>query len=161
MKIITSDDVDYDNVEALGQVFLDYGLNAVAKKPEGTGNARVEITFPSTEDDIDLKIIVMAWVPARQPDILQFRAILLDKKKRDELKKNDALWKEVIKIANMCNESAFGFLSLSNMVGITLDYCLTIDGGVAGSTLSNTAKEIARIAQGAKSSIVDEIGFAD
>jgi len=161
MKLLTSNDIDYDNVEALGQVFLDTGLNAVSKEPEGFGNARVDITFPSTEDDIDLKIIVMVWVPSRQPEILQFRAVLLDKKERDELEKKDEIWKEITRIVNMQNENAFGFLSLSNMIGITLDYSLTIEGGIAASTLSNTAKEFARIVQGAKSNIFDEISFAD
>ncbi|MDQ7003362.1 MAG: hypothetical protein Q9N02_11880 [Ghiorsea sp.] len=161
MKLLTSNDIDYDNVQALGQVFLDSGLNAVAKEPDGFGNARVDITFPSSEDDIDLNIIVMVWVPSRQPDALRFRTVLLDRKERDELKKNDDLWKDILRVANMLNGNAFGFLSLSNMVGITLDYCLTIEGGIASSTLSNTAKEVAKIAQGAKSTILYEVSFAE
>jgi len=161
MKLITSDDINYDNVEALGQALSSYGLDAVAKEPEGLGNARVDITFPSTNDDIDLKVVVMVWIMAGEPEILSFRVVLFDKKHRDELKKNSELWEEINRVVEMMNESAFGFLSPLNMVGITLDYSLTMEDGIADSTLSNSAKEIARIAQGAKSSILDEISFAD
>jgi hypothetical protein len=161
VKIITNHDVDYDNVEALAQIFLDSGLHPIAKEPEGFGNARVDITFPSTSDDIDLSCTVMVWVPSRQPEILQFRVIILDKKERDELKKNNSLWTDIVRVADMLNENAFGFLALSNMVGITLDYSLTMEGGIANSTLINTAKKIAEIAQGVKSNILDEISFAD
>lgn len=161
MKIITNNDVDYDNVEALAQIFSDSGLQAIAKEPEGFGNARVDITFPSTMDDIDLNCTVMVWVPSRQPEILQFRVIILDKKERDELEKNNSLWTDIVRVADMLNENAFGFLSLSNIVGISLDYSLTMEGGIADSTLINTAKKIAEIAQGVKSNILDEISFTD
>ena len=161
MKLITSNDVDYDNVEALGQVFSNCGFNAVVKEPDGFGNASVELPFSSTEDDIDLKVFVIVWVPSRQPEMLKFRTILFDKKERDELKKKDDLWEEIISTADMINDNAFGFLSLSNMVGVTLDYSLTMEGGVADSTLCNTVKEISTIAKGAKSTILNMISFAD
>lgn len=161
MKIITDNDVDYDNVEALAQIFSDSGLHTITIGSEGYGNARVEISFPSTMDEIDLNCTVMVWVPSRQPEILQFRVIILDKKERDELKKNNSLWTDIVRDADMLNENAFGFLSLSNMSGITLDYSLTIEGGIADSTLINTTKKLAEIAQGAKSNILDEISFAD
>jgi len=161
MKIITSNDIDYDNVEALGRIFSDAGLNAVMKEPEGFGNARLDITYPSNDEDMDLKIIVMVWVKSNGPELLRFRAVLLEKKARDNLAKKDDLWREINRVVEMQNQNSFGFLSLSNMVGITLDYSLTMEGGVADSTIINTAKEVAKIAQGAKSNILDEISFAD
>jgi len=161
MNIITSNDVDYDSVEVLGRVFSDTGLNAITKEPDGFGNARVDITFPSNDEDMDLKIIVMVWVPSREPEVLQFRAVLLEKEDRDSLEKTNVLWEEINSVVEIQNQNAFGFLSLSNMAGITLDYSLTMEGGVADSTIINTAKVVARIAQGAKSSILDEISFAD
>jgi len=108
-----------------------------------------------------LKIIVMVWVPSREPEVLQFRAVLLEKEDRDSLEKTNVLWEEINSVVEIQNQNAFGFLSLSNMAGITLDYSLTMEGGVADSTIINTAKVVARIAQGAKSSILDEISFAD
>ena len=122
MKIITSSDVDYDNVEALGRVFSDADLNAVTEGPEGFGNARVDITFPSNDEDMDLKIIVMVWVPSRQPEVLQFRAVLLEKEDRDSLEKTNVLWEEINSVVEMQNQNAFGFL----------DYNLTMEGGCSG-----------------------------
>lgn len=159
MKIITSDDINYDNVEALSKVFSSFGLDSVAKEPQGYDNAKVDITFPSTKDNVDLKVVVMVWVRAREPDILRLRVALFDKSKRDTWKKNTELWKQINEVGEMLNESAFGYLSLSNMAGITFDYSLTIEGGIADSTLASSAKEIARIAQGAKSSINRAISF--
>ena len=161
MMLITSKEIDYDNVEALRQVFLSNGLNAVTKGPEGYGNAMVEITFPSTEDDIDLEVVVMVWVPSRSPEHLTFRVVLFDRKERDSLKKNDILWKDINRATETLDKGGFGALSLSDIAGIISDYTLTIEGGIAWATLNNTAKEVANFAQGAKEVILDEISFAD
>lgn len=159
--LITSKDIDYDNVEALGKVFLSNGLNAVTKGPEGYGNARVDITFPSTEDDIDLEIVVMIWVPSRSPEHLTYRVVLFDRNERDRLKENDALWENINRATEALDKGGFGALSLSDRVGIISDYTLTIEGGIAWATLNNTAKEVVNFAQWAKGVILEEISFAD
>ena len=157
MKILTSSDIDYDNVEELGKVFSGFGFNTVSKPSEGFGNARVDLTFISIVHDVEMKITIMVWVPSRQPEILRFRTILFDNRERDEMKNNSECWDEVFSLVGTTNENAFGFLSLSNASGITLDYSLTIEGGIANSPLCNTAKEIARIALFCKSNILEEI----
>ena len=160
MKLITSKDINYDKVEELAQVFSCHGLYAVAKEPE-LGNARVDITFPLIKDDINLNVVVMVWVVPKEPELLRFRVVLIDRKERDKLMKNNELWEGINEIGETLNISAFGFLSPSNMVGITFDYSLTMEGGIAGSTLSNSAKEVARIASIAKSSILREISYVE
>ena len=161
MKLITSNDINYDNVEVLAQAFSSNGLDSVYKEPEGFGNARVDVTFSSPTDDRDLEVVVMAWIPSGNPDHLKFRVVLFDRKERDKLKKNDELWKDINIRIEMINENAFGFLSLSNMVGITLDYCITIEGGITDLSLCSSVKKVAGTAKWAKSMILDEISFAD
>ncbi|MBL7003632.1 MAG: hypothetical protein ISR69_06370 [Gammaproteobacteria bacterium] len=46
MKIISSNDINYDNVKALGDILLSHGLNVVSKEAKGVDNARVNIDFP-------------------------------------------------------------------------------------------------------------------
>jgi hypothetical protein len=157
MRFISCENIDYDNVAALEEVFISNGLSAKAKDSDGCGNARVDLVFASRKYDEDLEVTVMVWVVPRQPELLHFRSVIFDKAKRDSFKKTHVLWKEIEENSEMLNQGGFGKLSLSNMVGITTDYFLTMEGGIAESTLCNTAKEVSRFAQGVKKMIADAI----
>lgn len=155
MKIITSNDISYENVEVLCEIFTSEKLHAVTKAPDGYANARVDITFPSTKDDQDMEVVLIVWVSSAERELLTLRVVLVDRKDRDRLKKNNELWQHIIDFSEEINNGSFGYLSPSNFIGITLDYTLTIKGGIPDSTLINSAKEIASIAQATKSFIYD------
>lgn len=159
MTLIMSDSIDYEDVKPLEQILLSFGLEAQAKDAEGFGNARVDVQFSSLGDDVDTSLVIMIWVDPSCPNLLKFRVILFDKIERDKLEKNNELWHEINRIVDIFNRNAFGYVYLSNIVGITLDYSMTMEGGITGSILGNSAKELAKAANNMKSSILDEIEF--
>ncbi len=156
MNIIKTTDVSYDNINAIKEAFLSYGINAKLRDDLGMGvSDRVDIVFSSPTEEYDLEVVVMIWVSQEFHEILRFRVVLFNRKERDELKSDD-FWGDIEGTASDINQnaSAYGALSLSNMVGITVDYNLTMAGGIPDHTIINSAKKLAIGAQDAKWSIL-------
>jgi len=158
MKIITNNDISYDNVKNLEKIFLSFGLNARLKDDLGIANDRVDIAFKSTDNEFDFntEVVVMVWVSSGNHDILKYRSVIFNQKERDNIKAHSELWKNITGIAETTNQNtqAFGTLSLSNVSGIVVDYNLTIAGGILDSTLINSAIAVAQGAQATKMRIL-------
>ena len=154
METINNADVSYDNVAAIEQVFLKYGMSARSIEG-GLANDRVDVLFLLDKNGKqDSNVTVMIWA---RDDILRFRVVLLERKKRDELRKNSDLWRCLNEAINRLNQNAeaFGTLSLENLSGFTLDYNLTMAGGIPDYLIINSTKEIVNGARLTKSSIED------
>ncbi|BDQ33395.1 hypothetical protein [Pseudodesulfovibrio portus] len=164
MTVVTSSDVTYESVDRLNDVFLAVDMKASRVKGD-LANDRVDVLFPSTEKNSNLDVVVMIWVQGGiQEDgheLLKFRVQLFDKKEMATFQKGDDLWDDIEREIDMMNQDAYGFVATSNFLGITLDYTLTMAGGVLDSTVINSAKNMALKAQSVKSIILDEVAFAD
>ncbi|MBI9080811.1 MAG: hypothetical protein JEY79_13865 [Pseudodesulfovibrio sp.] len=164
MTVITSSDVTYDNVDRLNELFLAADMESTPVS-DGRSNDRVDVFFSSTEEDANLNAVVMVWVQGGvQEDgheILRFRVQLFDKKEMTTFQKNSELWDDINREIEMVNQSAYGFVATSSLFGITLDYTLTMAGGVLDATVINSAKNMASKAQSVKSIILDEVAFVD
>ncbi len=163
MTVITSSDVTYENVDRLNELFLAVGMKS-SSISGGFANDRVDVSFPSTEENSNLDVVVMIWaqggVQEEGHELLEFRVQLFDKKEMANSQKNSALWDDINRRIDMINSEAYGFVATSSLLGITLDYTLTMAGGVLDSTIVNSAKNMALKAQGIKGTILDEVAFA-
>lgn len=145
MNMISSNNVNYDDVLAIEEAFNTHGFSVETPEPVGMGNARVDVVCPLNKDG-DLKVVVMVWVSSGDSDMLKFRVVLYNSKKRNEFEKNEDLWNSLIEIAADLNQNAaaYGALSLNNMSGIVIDYNLTMFKGIPAHTIVKTVEEVAR-----------------
>ncbi len=161
MKIIKSSDVSYDDINGIKEAFISNGIKAELRDELGSASDRVDIVFPSTDEEYELEVVVMIWLSQGNDEVIKYRVTIFDRNKRDELKRDHDLWKDINKTVSNINQNAdaYGALSLSSMSGITVDYNLTMAGGIPDHTVINTAREVARGAQMAKESILSDISL--
>lgn len=159
MKILNSTDISYKDVAALENLLSAAGLKTTLID-EPPASARVDIEFLSsdTEDKFEQDLEVMVWVD-RNPDLLCYGVLLFGMKETNAFKENADLWEAIKEDADDINQtlSAYGTVVLDSLPGISVVYYLTMAGGVASTTVVNTAIEVARGAKLAKWRLADSI----
>jgi hypothetical protein len=134
MLIITESEMSLERLEGL---FASRGLKAEVKGQGSVFGELLEVTYPSG-------VIVIIWLQnpldSRQ---LRFRTILIPAKARDRL--DEELLNDQLADRNQQIE-AYGALSTTNALGVTIEYRLPFKGGLLDETILSAAEGIATAA---------------
>lgn len=161
MKLIHSTDMSCDNVSVLYDLFVRNGMEVKGVGDLSAANDRVDVKFRSTNEEYGdaLDVVVMVWLGQTARQELKFRSVIFNRKKRDELKKDEETWEYICNLADQANQNtgARGAVSLMNVSGIFVDYSLTLIGGIPEHTIVETAKAVGAGAQGMRQLILNHL----
>jgi len=148
MNIIYKDDISCEDISVVENIFSEDDIKTETIEA-GLACAAVHVHIPFKTKDSNRDIVVVIWSRGySRNDILQFRVVLFDQQQREKLQKNVELWEDLeeeVDELNCCS-NMFGSLSLSSIVGIAIDYSLSILGGMPEHAIVNTAREVAEYA---------------